>query len=50
MTTDRFNKVIERADRVMYKQKAVAADAEDKSTRRCLTPNEALKYNVANAR
>ena len=34
---------------VMYKQKAVAAGA-DKSTRRCLTPTEAVKYNVANAR
>ena len=34
---------------VMYKQKAVAADDADKSTRRCLTPKEALKYNVANA-
>jgi hypothetical protein len=34
---------------VMYKQKAVAAGA-DKSTRRCLTPIEAVKYNVANAR
>ena len=34
---------------VMYKQKAVADDDHDKSTRRCLTPAEALKYNVANA-
>ena len=33
---------------VMYKQKAVAADG-DKSTRRCLTTREAVKYNVANA-
>lgn len=33
---------------VMYKQKAVAA-GEDKSTRRCLTRPEAVKYNVANA-
>ena len=33
---------------VMYKQKAVATGA-DKSTRRCLTPQEAVKYNVANA-
>ena len=33
---------------VMYRQKAVA-DHEDKSTRRCLTRDEALKYNVANA-
>ena len=34
---------------VMYQQKAVATDATDKSTRRCLTAAEALKYNVANA-
>jgi hypothetical protein len=34
---------------VMYQQKAVASGAEDKSTRRCLTPAEAVKYNVANA-
>ena len=33
---------------VMYKQKAVA-DAGDKSTRRCLTQVETMKYNVANA-
>ena len=33
---------------VMYKQKAVAS-GEDKSTRRCLTGQEAVKYNVANA-
>ena len=33
---------------VMYKQKAVATGG-DKSTRRCLTPQEAVKYNVANA-
>jgi hypothetical protein len=33
---------------VMYKQKAVAA-GDDKSTRRCLTIREAVKYNVANA-
>ncbi len=33
---------------VMYQQKAVAG-AEDKSTRRCLTRAEAVKYNVANA-
>lgn len=33
---------------VMYQQKAIA-DQEDKSTRRCLTPEEAAKYNVANA-
>lgn len=34
---------------VMYKQKAIA-EADDKSTRRCLTQDEAMKYNVANAR
>jgi hypothetical protein len=34
---------------VMYQQKAVASGAEDKSTRRCLTNEEAAKYNVANA-
>ena len=34
---------------VMYQQKAVAGAAEDKSTRRCLTPAETVKYNVANA-
>ncbi len=33
---------------VMYRQKAVA-DASDKSTRRCLTRDETMKYNVANA-
>ena len=30
-------------------QKAVADGNEDKSTRRCLTAAEAVKYNVANA-
>jgi len=34
---------------VMYRQKAVADAQEDKSTRRCLTRAEAIKYNVANA-
>jgi hypothetical protein len=34
---------------VMYQQKAVATAPEDKSTRRCLTTAETLKYNVANA-
>ena len=33
---------------VMYKQKAIAG-TEDKSTRRCLTQVETLRYNVANA-
>jgi hypothetical protein len=33
---------------VMYQQKAIA-DADNKSTRRCLTREEATKYNVANA-
>jgi len=34
---------------VMYQQKAIA-DGENRSTRRCLTPEETVKYNVANAR
>lgn len=34
---------------VMYRQKAIADDQGDKSTRRCLTQSEAIKYNVANA-
>ena len=34
---------------IMYQQKAVAAGGDDKSTRRCLTDAEAVKYNVANA-
>jgi hypothetical protein len=34
---------------VMYQQKAVAGGNEDRSTRRCLTQAEAMKYNVANA-
>jgi hypothetical protein len=33
---------------VMYQQKAVA-EGQDKSTRRCLTNAEDIKYNVANA-
>ncbi|MGB5485409.1 MAG: hypothetical protein WBM93_13000, partial [Parasphingorhabdus sp.] len=33
---------------VMYKTKAVANGDGDKSTRRCLTQEEALRYNVAN--
>lgn len=33
---------------IMYKQKAVKTGKNDKSTRRCLTPEEALRYNVAN--
>lgn len=33
---------------VMYKQKAVKIEGSDQSTRRCLTKEEALKYNVAN--
>ena len=33
---------------VMYRQKAIA-DEQDKSTRRCLTREETVKYNVANA-
>ena len=34
---------------IMYQQKAVASGSGDKSTRRCLTDAEAVKYNVANA-
>ena len=34
---------------VMYQQKAVAEGNGDKSTRRCLTAAETVKYNVANA-
>ena len=34
---------------VMYQQKAVADGQGDKSTRRCLSEAEAMKYNVANA-
>jgi len=35
---------------VMYQQQAVSDGSEDKSTRRCLTQAEAMKYNVANAK
>ena len=35
---------------VMYKQKAVAEQGGDGSTRRCLTVEETARYNVANAR
>lgn len=35
---------------VMYRQQALAEAAGDKSTRRCLTRDETVKYNVANAR
>jgi hypothetical protein len=35
---------------VMYKQKAVAEQGGDRSTRRCLTQEETIRYNVANAR
>ncbi|HEX2762259.1 MAG TPA: hypothetical protein VHM92_00235 [Allosphingosinicella sp.] len=35
---------------VMYKQKAIAEQGGDRSTRRCLTRDEAILYNVANAR
>lgn len=34
---------------VMYQQKAIADSPDNKSTRRCLTQAEAIKYNVANA-
>ena len=33
---------------VMYRTNAVKTDDGDKSTRRCLTDEEALRYNVAN--
>lgn len=35
---------------VMYRQKALAEQGEDRSTRRCLTDAEVFDYNVANAR
>ena len=35
---------------VMYRQKALAEQGDDRSTRRCLTPQEVGRYNVANAR
>ncbi|HEX5183444.1 MAG TPA: hypothetical protein VFW19_09870 [Allosphingosinicella sp.] len=35
---------------VMYKQKAVAEQGGDRSTRRCLSQEETMRYNVANAR
>lgn len=33
---------------IMYKQKAIKTSDGDNSTRRCLTTDEALQYNVAN--
>ena len=33
---------------IMYRQKAVAGTSADKSTRRCLTPEEMARYNVVN--
>jgi hypothetical protein len=35
---------------VMYRQKAIAEQGDDQSTRRCLTADEVGRYNVANAR
>jgi hypothetical protein len=35
---------------VMYRQKAVAEQGGDQSTRRCLTQAEVFKYNIANVR
>ncbi|PSJ37444.1 hypothetical protein C7I55_23105 [Sphingomonas deserti] len=35
---------------VMYRQKAVEEQGADRSTRRCLTADETLRYNVANMR
>jgi hypothetical protein len=34
---------------VMYRQKAVAEQGEDRSTRRCLTQDEVRRYNIVNA-
>ena len=34
---------------IMYRQKAIATES-DRSTRRCLTIQEALRYNVVNVR
>jgi len=33
---------------IMYKTNAVKTEDGDQSTRRCLTNEEALRYNVAN--
>ena len=33
---------------VMYQQKAIETQGEDRSTRRCLTPEELKRYNVVN--
>jgi len=33
---------------VMYRQKAIEGQGEDRSTRRCLTPEELKRYNVVN--
>jgi hypothetical protein len=35
---------------IMYRQKAIAEQGQDRSTRRCLTQEEVWKYHVANAR
>jgi hypothetical protein len=35
---------------VMYRQKALEEQGEDRSTRRCLTQDEVHRYNVANVR
>jgi hypothetical protein len=35
---------------VMYRQKALAEQGDDRSTRRCLSQDEVGRYNVANAR
>ena len=35
---------------IMYRQKAIAEQGRDRSTRRCLTQEEVWKYHVANAR
>ena len=35
---------------VMYQQKALEEQGKDRSTRRCLSPDEVFRYNVANVR
>ena len=32
----------------MYQQKAIETQGQDRSTRRCLTPEELKRYNVVN--
>ena len=44
---ERVRSAVSALTEVMYRQKAIA-NAEDKSTRRCLTQAEVKTYNVAN--